>query len=188
VDVSLAVNLSPVQFTRNDLVDAVRGALDASGLAPQRLQLEITEGLLLEDAAETTLHQLKKLGVCIAVDDFGSGYSSLSYLLKFPFDKVKLDRSLMTEVGRPDQRDIVVQSIIAMCNGLGMRTTGEGVETSEQLAFLEKHGCTEAQGFLFSKAVPGNRVPALLADIAVSATEPPARRPSLATARRWKSA
>ena len=170
-EVCLAVNLSPVQFAGHDLVDGVRDALDASGLAPQRLQLEITENLLLEDSAETvsTLHRLRDLGVSIAVDDFGSGYSSLSYLLKFPFDKVKLDRSLMTDVGRRNQRDIVVQSVIAMCNGLGMRTTGEGIETQEQLAFLEKHGCTEAQGFLFSKAVPGKQVPGLIADISVAA-------------------
>jgi diguanylate cyclase (GGDEF)-like protein len=188
VDVSLAVNLSPVQFTRHDLVDTVREALDASGLAPQRLQLEITEGLLLEGVAETvsTLHQFKDLGICIAVDDFGTGYSSLSYLLKFPFDKVKLDRSLMIGVGRGDQRDIVVQSIIAMCNGLGMRTTGEGVETPEQLAFLEKHGCTEAQGFLISKAIPGNQVPALLADLMVSKTAMPAKRSKLVTAQKAK--
>jgi diguanylate cyclase (GGDEF)-like protein len=185
-DVSLAVNLSPVQFTRDDLVDVVREALDASGLAPGRLQLEITEGLLLEDAAETTLHQLKDLGVSIAVDDFGSGYFSLSYLLKFPFDKVKLDRSLMTEVGRLDQRDIVVQSIIAMCSGLGMRTTGEGVETHEQLAFLEKHGCVEAQGFLFSKAVPGKQALALLSDHVASAAELPAKRSKRATGGRDK--
>jgi diguanylate cyclase (GGDEF)-like protein len=183
-DISLAVNLSPVQFTGHDLVNAVREALDASGLAPQRLQLEITEGVLLEDVAETvsTLHQLRELGVCIAVDDFGSGYSSLNYLLKFPFDKVKLDRSLMTDVGRRDQRDIVVQSIIAMCNSLGMRTTGEGVETQEQLAFLQKHGCTEAQGFLISKAIPGNQVPGLIADLSVS-TERLAKRSNTAPAR-----
>jgi diguanylate cyclase (GGDEF)-like protein len=186
VDVSLAVNLSPVQFTRHDLVDTVREALDASGLAPQRLQLEITEGLLLEDVAETvsTLHQLKDLGICIAVDDFGTGYSSLSYLLTFPFDKVKIDRSLMIGVGRGDQRDIVVQSIIAMSNGLGMRTTGVGVETPEQLAFLETHGCTEAQGFLISKAIPGNQVPALLADLMVSKTAMPAKRSKLVTAQK----
>jgi EAL domain-containing protein (putative c-di-GMP-specific phosphodiesterase class I) len=115
------------------------------------------------------------------VDDFGSGYSSLSYLLKFPFDKVKLDRSLIADVGRGDQRDIVVQSIIAMCNGLGMRTTGEGVEMPEQLAFLQKHGCTEAQGFLISKAIPGKHVPGLLADLSVSA-ERLARRSKLVTA------
>jgi EAL domain-containing protein (putative c-di-GMP-specific phosphodiesterase class I) len=183
VDISLAVNLSPVQFSGHDLVDGVREALDTSGLAPQRLQLEITEGLLLEDAAEiaSTLHQLRDLGICIAVDDFGSGYSSLSYLLKFPFDKVKLDRSLITDLGRGDQRDIVVQSIIAMCNGLGMRTTGEGVETPEQLAFLQKHGCVEAQGFLISKAIPGKHVPELLADLSVSA-ERLARRSKLVTA------
>jgi len=121
---------------------------------------------LLEDVAETmsTLHRLKDLGVSIAIDDFGTGYSSLSYLLKFPFDRVKLDRSFITDLGKRDQRDIVVRSIIAMCNGLGMRTTGEGVETQEQLAFLEKHCCSEAQGFLISKAVPGEQLPALLAD------------------------
>ncbi|MBV9565135.1 MAG: EAL domain-containing protein [Bradyrhizobium sp.] len=183
VNISLAVNLSPVQFTGRDLVDDVRKALDASGLAPQRLQLEITEGLLLEDAAETvsTLHQLRDLGICIAVDDFGSGYSSLSYLLKFPFDKVKLDRSLITDVGRRDQRDIVVQSIITMCNGLGMRTTGEGVETPEQLTFLQKHGCTEVQGFLISKAAPGKQVPGLLAELSGSA-ERLERRSKLVTA------
>lgn len=165
-DVSIAVNLSPIQFARHDLIDAVREALDASGLAPQRLQLEITEGSLLEDAAETMLilHRLKDLGVSIAMDDFGTGYSSLSYLLKFPFDKVKLDRSLIAEVEKRDQSDVVVQSIITMCNGLGMQTTGEGVETHEQLAFLQRHHCTEAQGFLISKAVAGEQVPALLAD------------------------
>jgi diguanylate cyclase (GGDEF)-like protein len=183
--IALAVNLSPVQFAGHDLVDGVREALEASGLAPQRLQLEITEGLLLEDVAETvsTLHQLRAMGVCIAVDDFGSGYSSLSYLLKFPFDKVKLDRSLVSDVGRRDQRDIVVQSVIAMCNGLGMRTTGEGVETPEQLAFLEKHGCTEAQGFLISKAIPGQMVPGLLADLG-AATEGFEKRPTPVTARK----
>lgn len=186
-DVSLAVNLSPVQFNRHDLVDGVREALDASGLAPQRLQLEITEGLLLEDVAETvsTLQQLRDMGVCIAVDDFGSGYSSMSYLLKFPFDKVKLDRSLMTNLGRREQHDIVVQSIIAMCNGLGMRTTGVGVETQEQLAFLQKHGCTEVQGFLISKAIPARQVPELLADLSVS-TERFAKRSKVVTARNVK--
>ncbi len=186
-DVSLAVNLSPVQFNRHDLVDGVREALDASGLAPQRLQLEITEGLLLEDVAETvsTLQQLRDMGVCIAVDDFGSGYSSMSYLLKFPFDKVKLDRSLMTNLGRREQHDIVVQSIIAMCNGLGMRTTGVGVETQEQLAFLQKHGCTEVQGFLISKAIPARQVPELLADLSVS-TERFAKRSKVVAARNVK--
>jgi EAL domain-containing protein (putative c-di-GMP-specific phosphodiesterase class I) len=169
------------------LVDGVREVLDASGLAPQRLQLEITEGLLLEDVAETVsaLQQLRDMGVCIAVDDFGSGYSSMSYLLKFPFDKVKLDRSLMTNLGRREQHDIVVQSIIAMCNGLGMRTTGEGVETQEQLAFLQKHGCTEVQGFLISKAIPARQVPELLADISVS-TERFAKRSKVETARNVK--
>jgi EAL domain-containing protein (putative c-di-GMP-specific phosphodiesterase class I) len=102
-------------------------------LVPQRLQLEITEGSLLEDVAETvsTLQRLKDLGVSIAMDDFGTGYLSLSNLFKFPFDKVKLDRSFITDLGKRDQRDIIVRSIVAMCNGLGMRTTGEGVETQD---------------------------------------------------------
>jgi diguanylate cyclase (GGDEF)-like protein len=169
-DISIAVNLSPVQFARPDLVDTVRDALDASGLAPQRLQLEITEGSLLEDIAETgsTLQELKDLGVSIAMDDFGTGYSSLSYLLRFPFDKVKLDRSFIFDLGKHDQRDIIVRSIIAMCNVLGMQTTGEGVETQEQLAFLEQHRCTEAQGFLISKAVAAEEVPALFVERMVS--------------------
>jgi diguanylate cyclase (GGDEF)-like protein len=186
-DVSLAVNLSPVQFNGHDLVNGVREALDASGLTPQRLQLEITEGLLLEDVAETvsTLQQLRDMGICIAVDDFGSGYSSMGYLLKFPFDKVKLDRSLMTNLGKREQHDIVVQSVIAMCNGLGMRTTGEGVETQEQLAFLQKHGCTEVQGFLISKAIPARQVPELLADLSVS-IERIAKRSEVVTARNVK--
>ncbi|MFT4119165.1 EAL domain-containing protein [Bradyrhizobium sp.] len=173
-EISIAVNLSPVQFARQDLVDTVRNALTESGLAAGRLQLEITEGSLLEDVAETLsiLQRLRELGVSIAMDDFGTGYSSLSYLLKFPFDKVKLDRSLIAEIERCDQSDVVLRSIITMCNGLGMRTTGEGVETEAQLAFLERHSCTEAQGFLISKAVPGDEVPALLAQRQVCEKEP----------------
>ncbi len=165
-DISLAVNLSPVQFTKDGLVDDVSNALEASRLSPQRLQLEITESLRLEDVADTvsTLHRLKDVGASISVD-FGAGHSSLNYLLTFPFHKMKLDRSLMAGVGRNDQHDIVVQSVISMCNSLGMRTTGKGVETQEQLAFLRKHGCTEAQGFLISQAIPGREVPALLADL-----------------------
>jgi EAL domain-containing protein (putative c-di-GMP-specific phosphodiesterase class I) len=184
-DVSVAVNLSPLQIARHDLVDTVREALDASGLAPKRLQLEITEGSLLEDVAETvsTFHRLKDLGVSIAMDDFGTGYSSLNYLLKFAFDKVKLDRSLIAEVEKSDQSNVVVRSIITMCNGLGMRTTAEGVETQEQLAFLRKDRCMEAQGFLISKAVNGEQAAGLLARRPPAAREGFGERSELVEAR-----
>jgi diguanylate cyclase (GGDEF)-like protein len=163
-EVAVAVNLSPVQFRSRNLVEMVRGVLDSSGLTPSRLELEITEGLLLHDTAETlsTLHRLRDLGVRISMDDFGTGYSSLSYLLKFPFDKVKIDRSFMMDLGNGGDRDVIVRAITAMCHALGMQTTGEGVETERQLAFLRQQNCTETQGFLFSRAVPATRVAALL--------------------------
>jgi EAL domain-containing protein (putative c-di-GMP-specific phosphodiesterase class I) len=164
-EVAVAVNLSPVQFRSRNLVEMVRGVLDSSGLAPSRLELEITEGLLLHDTVETlsTLHRLRDLGVRISMDDFGTGYSSLSYLLKFPFDKVKLDRSFMMDLGNGGDRDVIIRAITAMCHALGMQTTGEGVETERQLAFLRQQNCTETQGFLFSRPVPATGVAALLA-------------------------
>jgi diguanylate cyclase (GGDEF)-like protein len=161
---TVAVNLSPVQFREPHLVQAVRGALDRSGLPPDRLELEITETVLLNDTADTlaTLHQLRDLGVRISMDDFGTGYSSLSYLLKFPFDKVKIDRSFIRGLGESGECDVIIRAIMGMCNDLGIATIAEGVETSEQLAVLQRRNCTEVQGFLFSPAVPGTEIPALL--------------------------
>jgi EAL domain-containing protein (putative c-di-GMP-specific phosphodiesterase class I) len=143
-------------------------ALGKSGLHPARLELEITETVLLDDTVETlsTLRQLRALGVRISMDDFGTGYSSLSYLLKFPFDKVKIDRSFMNGLGQGGNSDAIIRAVTGMCHDLGMETIAEGVETEEQLAFLKQRNCTEVQGFLFSRAVPGPEVAGLLAKLA----------------------
>jgi EAL domain-containing protein (putative c-di-GMP-specific phosphodiesterase class I) len=163
-DVSVAINLSPVQFKSRNLLPTVVSALAASGLPPARLQLEITESLLLQESDDTLamLHQLRSLGIRIAMDDFGTGYSSLGYLQKFPFDKIKIDRSFvhnMTE--RPDSLAIV-RAVAAMGASLGMMTTAEGVETTEQLERLKAEGCTEAQGYLFSPPRPAAEVPQMI--------------------------
>ncbi|HET6607854.1 MAG TPA: EAL domain-containing protein [Rhodopila sp.] len=165
--IAVAVNISPAQFRSRNFVAMVRDILEKCGLAPHRLELEITEGLLLHDVTETvsTLYQLRALGIRVSMDDFGTGYSSLSYLLKFPFDKVKLDRSFVTDLGNGGQRDVIIEAVTAMCQALGMQTAGEGVETEGQLAFLRAHNCTEVQGFLFSRAIPAHQIPALLADL-----------------------
>ncbi|SHI35175.1 PAS domain S-box-containing protein/diguanylate cyclase (GGDEF) domain-containing protein [Roseomonas rosea] len=159
----LAVNLSPVQFRRPGLVRAVAMALSDSGLMPERLELEITESVLLgeEEANLAILRQLRDLGVRIALDDFGTGFSSLGYLLRFPFDKIKIDRSFVH--GLPDREDAkaIVRAITGMGRGLGISVTAEGVETPGQLGALRKKGCSEAQGYLFSPPVPASEIPAL---------------------------
>jgi diguanylate cyclase (GGDEF)-like protein/PAS domain S-box-containing protein len=166
-EIGVAVNLSPVQFRDRSLVSVVMSALASSGLSPDRLELEITESVLLAetDANLLTLHRLKELGVSISMDDFGTGYSSLSYLRSFPFDKIKIDRSFVKDiVDRPDCTAIV-RAISALGNSLGIRTTAEGVETAEQLAQVRQEGCSEVQGYLFSKALPAHDLPDLIAAI-----------------------
>jgi EAL domain-containing protein (putative c-di-GMP-specific phosphodiesterase class I) len=155
VDVKVAVNLSAVQFRSSQLGGAVEAALASSGLSPERLELEITESVLLHDSEGTlaTLHRLRGLGARVALDDFGTGYSSLSYLRSFPFDKLKIDRSFVRELTRSDSSQFIVGTIIALASNLGMSTTAEGVETPEQRALLSAAGCTELQGFLFSRPV-----------------------------------
>jgi len=151
--VKVAVNLSPVQFRSSGLVEAVRRALEGSGLPAHRLELEITESALLQDseAVLATLHELRVLGLRTALDDFGTGYSSLSYLRSFPFDKLKIDQTFVREMAyRPDCLAIVT-SVLGLARELGMATTAEGVETEEQLAQLRRLGCTEVQGFLFDR-------------------------------------
>ena len=152
----VAVNVSPIQFTDEALPAIVTSALAASGLAPDRLELEITESVLLHENEVNlaTLHQLRGLGVRIAMDDFGTGYSSLSYLRSFPFDKIKIDRSFVGDL--PNSRDCmaIIRAVTGLAGGLGMTTTAEGVETEQQLAHLKLEGCTEMQGYLFSPAVP----------------------------------
>jgi predicted signal transduction protein with EAL and GGDEF domain len=163
-DVRIAVNLSPIQFRNPGFVQVVVSALAASGLAADRLELEITESVLLQDSEATlsTLYQLRGLGVRIAMDDFGTGYSSLSYLQSFPFDKIKIDRSFVKDIVDGVGSLNIVRAVAAMANGLGMATTAEGVETKEQLETVKAEGCTEMQGFLFSRPVPAEEIEALL--------------------------
>ena len=139
-------------------------ALAQSGLAASRLELEITEAVLIRDdeAALEILHQLRTLGVRIALDDFGTGYSSLSYLQSFPFDKIKIDRSFVKDIADGVGSLNIVRAVAAMANGLGMTTTAEGVETKEQLDTVRAEGCTEMQGFLFSRPLPAHELQLLL--------------------------
>jgi len=163
--IGVAVNLSAVQFRSPTLVESVQAALAGSGLAAARLELEITESVLLHDSPGTLamLHALRALGVRIAMDDFGTGYSSLSYLHSFPFDKIKIDRMFVRDVLDRASSGAIVRAITGLGASLGIATTAEGVETAEQMARLRRDGCTEAQGFLISRPVPVGGVAALLA-------------------------
>src|SRR6266481_5825320 len=156
----ICVNLSAVQFRSRGLVEVVIGALATSGLRPGRLELEITETVLLADTEATlaVLHQLRGLGVRIAMDDFGTGYSSLSYLQTFPFDRIKIDRSFIKGVAEDIGSLNIVRAVAALAKGIGMATTAEGVETQEQLDAVKAEGCTEMQGFLFSRALPSHDI------------------------------
>ena len=138
----------------------IAGALAASGLEPGRLEIEITEAVLIRDdeAALAILHQLRAIGVRIARDDFGTGYSSLSYLKRFPFDKIKIDRCFVTDIAEADGSASIVQAVVNIAAALDMTTTAEGVETEAQRDMLRKLGCTEMQGYLFSAAKPGAEV------------------------------
>ena len=165
--VKVAVNLSPAQFKSKALALVVTTALADSGLAPDRLELEITESVLLQDndTVRGILHQLRGLGVRISMDDFGTGYSSLSYLRSFPFDKIKIDQSFVRDMGQHDDSIAIVRAVAGLGRNLGMSTTAEGVETNEQLGRLRQEGCTEVQGYLFSRPLPASEVPRLLAQI-----------------------
>jgi diguanylate cyclase (GGDEF)-like protein len=163
--VRIAVNLSPVQFKDRRLVDAVRGALAASGLSAKRLELEITETVVLQENEpnRVTLQELRALGVTIALDDFGIGYSSLSYLRAFPFSKIKIDQSFIRELDENSESAPIVRTIADLGRSLGVPTIAEGVETPAQLRLVRAAGCKEAQGYLFSRPVPASDVPALIA-------------------------
>ncbi|MGI3778696.1 MAG: EAL domain-containing protein, partial [Janthinobacterium lividum] len=152
-NVRVAVNLSPIQLRDPGLLALVDQVLAETGLAPQRLELEITESVFLEkvDATLACLHALRSRGIHIALDDFGTGYSSLSYLRSFPFDKVKIDQSFIRDLSVNDDACAIVQAIVGMASSLGMRTTGEGVETEAQARLLQDTGCTQVQGFLFGR-------------------------------------
>jgi diguanylate cyclase (GGDEF)-like protein len=162
--VRVAVNLSAVQLRGSHLAEMVISALSAGGLRPARLELEVTESVLLEETEVTlrTLHQLRGLGVRVSLDDFGTGYSSLSYLRSFPFDKIKIDRSFVRELTASANGAPIVRAIASLGASLGMETTAEGVETKEQLEIIRAEGCTEVQGFYFSPPRPVNELADLL--------------------------
>jgi diguanylate cyclase (GGDEF)-like protein/PAS domain S-box-containing protein len=174
-DVRVAVNLSPLQFRVGNLLSLVMDALKHSGLPARRLELEITETLLLEKSSQVlaTLHALRALGVRISMDDFGTGYSSLSYLRSFPFDKIKIDQSFVRGLGANRDAQAIVRSIISLGKGLGVTITAEGVETEAELSCLRAEGCHEGQGFLFSRARPNAEIVSLLeaqAGVALAST------------------
>jgi EAL domain-containing protein (putative c-di-GMP-specific phosphodiesterase class I) len=152
------------QFKSKHLVQTVIHALAASGLAPTRLELEITESVLLQESDDTLamLHQLRELGIRISMDDFGTGYSSLGYLRKFPFDKIKIDRSFIQDMPAEGDSLAIIRAVVAIGASLGINTTAEGVDTPEQFERLRVEGCTEVQGYFFSPPRPANEIGELL--------------------------
>ncbi len=163
--VKVAVNLSAMQFKDNHLLQVVLRALETSGLAPGRLELEITESILLHNSAATleVLTALRARGVRIAMDDFGTGYSSLSYLRSFPFDKIKIDQSFVRDLSDKEESVAIVRAVTGLGGSLGVTTTAEGVETRKQFDRLVSEGCTEVQGYLFGRPQPASQVPITLA-------------------------
>jgi len=177
-EVRLAVNVSPIQFRSGTLALKVIAALAASGLPASRLELEITEAVLIrdDDAALAILHQLRAIGVRIALDDFGTGYSSLSYLKRFPFDKIKIDRCFISDIGEPEGSAGIVQAVVNIAAERDMTTTAEGVETAQQREILHSLGCSEIQGYLFSAPKPPADIRDLLFSHHPTPVATPARR------------
>ncbi len=172
-EIRVAVNLSPVQLSRGNVVAAIVSALASSGLQADRFEIEITESALLEKTEQTlqTLNQLRSLGVRISMDDFGTGYSSLNYLRSFPFDKIKIDKSFVKDVQFDDDSRAIVAAISELGDRFGLRTTAEGVETTQQLSYVIDRGCSEVQGRLFSMPVPAAEIPALIESIAKTGSD-----------------
>jgi EAL domain-containing protein (putative c-di-GMP-specific phosphodiesterase class I) len=150
------VNLSPVQLKQAELFDVIRSALRSSGLPPERLEIELTESVLLERAVENhaLMERLKGIGISLALDDFGTGYSSLSCLTAFPFDKIKIDKSFIGNLANGHKSSAIISSIVALARGLGMSVTAEGVETHEQFERLRTLGVNFAQGYLLGRPMP----------------------------------
>jgi predicted signal transduction protein with EAL and GGDEF domain len=161
---SVAVNVSPAQFKSERLVETILSALSTSGLPAKRLEVEITEGVLLQESEKTlqTLHRLRALGVRVSMDDFGTGYSSLSYLRSFPFDKIKIDRSFVKDLAAKPDGDAIIRAIAGLGKSLGMTTVAEGVETHDQMQRIRAEGCTDVQGYLISKPIPADDLLTLL--------------------------
>ena len=161
--IRVAVNVSTVQFNRPGLREVVLQALALSGLSPDRLEIEITESIFLDssEGVMQILHGLKNLGVRIALDDFGTGYSSLSYLQSFPFDKIKIDRSFISNLGLDGEADAVVKAIVKLAKALNLSVIAEGVETEAQRDRLKAVGCHQVQGFIYSPAIKADEIDAM---------------------------
>jgi diguanylate cyclase (GGDEF)-like protein len=165
-EISLSVNVSPVQFVRGDLVDTVEKALEAAALSARRLNLEITESLFLQEnrAITETIASLRRIGLSFAIDDFGTGYSSLSYIRKFAMDEIKIDRSFVRGLPFDGESVAIVRAVCTLAAGLGLHVNAEGIETEEQLAVLRLAGCAEGQGYLFGRPQPAAGILRLLAE------------------------
>ncbi|HUC16416.1 MAG TPA: EAL domain-containing protein [Acetobacteraceae bacterium] len=163
-EVRVAVNLSAAHFQSGAVIGTVAGALAESGLRPDRLEIEITESMMIEnsESALASLHRIHDLGARISMDDFGTGYSSLGYLRNFRFDKIKIDQSFIRELATRSDSIAIIRAITSLCDSLGMASTAEGVETEEQMTALVQEKCTEAQGYLFGRPSPASEIPALL--------------------------
>jgi EAL domain-containing protein (putative c-di-GMP-specific phosphodiesterase class I) len=166
--VPVAVNWSAIQLQRQSVVEVVQRILGETGMQPELLSLEITEGALMRNAREhaAALQVLRDSGVRIQIDDFGTGYSSLSYLRELPIDTLKIDRSFINHVDENPADQAIVSAILAMAKSLGLRVVAEGVETAAQLEMLNRHGCEVAQGFFFSRPLPADQCRTLLEELA----------------------
>jgi EAL domain-containing protein (putative c-di-GMP-specific phosphodiesterase class I) len=164
-DISVACNVSAIQFRQADFVQSVAKALDDTAFDPARLELELTESVVVADAdqAENSIMELRSMGVKLALDDFGTGYSSLIYLRRFAFDKIKLDKSFLDSLEDTGESAILVHSIVHLGRALGLTVTAEGVETTEQQRFLQAVGCHLLQGYLFSNPVQADKMTRLIA-------------------------
>jgi EAL domain-containing protein (putative c-di-GMP-specific phosphodiesterase class I) len=168
--IGVAVNVSPKQLRQADFCQTVIQIIQETGIAPCRLELEITEGVLMQRTQKNLeiLRRLSDRGVRLAMDDFGTGYSSLGYLLKFHFDKIKIDRSFVSRLGEDADARTIVIAVVGMTRALGIRTTAECVETREQAAVLRRLGCSEAQGYLYSRPLSGDLFDALVGQPAMA--------------------
>jgi EAL domain-containing protein (putative c-di-GMP-specific phosphodiesterase class I) len=182
--VRIAVNLSGRQFVRQDLLGMVQKVLGETGIAPQYLELELTESTIMEHVDETieTLLALRKLGVHLAIDDFGTGYSSMAYLKRFTIDKLKIDQSFVRDLATDSDDAAIVSATIAMAHNLNLTVIAEGVETEEQLHFLKDNGCEQMQGYYFSRPLPAQEITELLRSGRRLAFEVPARSTARTTA------
>jgi EAL domain-containing protein (putative c-di-GMP-specific phosphodiesterase class I) len=160
----IAVNVSPVELRSNGFIDGVREILNDTGLNPRHLEIEMTESVLMQDTETTmkVLRGLKDLGIQLAVDDFGIGFSSLSYLRRFPIDTLKIDQSFVQDIEDDVEESVIVRAVIAMGNSLKLQVVAEGIETQQQLAFLQSLHCNEGQGFYFSRPVIAEEFVSLL--------------------------